>query len=231
MSALGKTAVTFGADMAMLQAWCATRLAGIDDPNWSISAEFFFYLCFPLLAVALWRFRGASLWIVMTCIYVGGQALVWVVRPHLSIVIALCLPLLHLSTFALGVLLARLQALRVEKAKAWHANLVLAVSLISLVLVIQLPFRLLTFDYSFMGLLAPIIMGIIWALSSAPTLVSRLLSVGWLVALGESSYGLYLIHIPMFHVFKALRLEKHPELYPMYLTICVGTKPVELLLL
>jgi peptidoglycan/LPS O-acetylase OafA/YrhL len=191
VTALGKTAVTFGADLAMLQAWCATRLAGIDDPNWSISAEFFFYLCFPVLGVALWRLRGASVWIAMACIYVGGQALVWVVRPHLPIVIALCLPLLHLSTFALGILLARWQALRAEKTKAqaWQANLVLAVSAIALVLLIQLPFRLLAFDYSFMGLLAPIMMGIIWALSSAPTLFSRLLSTGWLVALGESSYA------------------------------------------
>ncbi len=67
------------------------------------------------MGVSLWKLRGARLWTTAIALYVGGQMLVWVVRPHLSRQTVLYLPVLHLSTFALGVLLARWQKLQQER--------------------------------------------------------------------------------------------------------------------
>lgn len=60
---------------SMLQSW-TPRFEVIDNPNWSLSTETFFYLAFPLLGVLLWELRGARIWIAALLIYASGQALV-----------------------------------------------------------------------------------------------------------------------------------------------------------
>lgn len=225
--ALSKTAVTFAVHLVMLQAWYPARLMGIDGPNWSLSAEAFFYLCFPVLGGLLWRLRGAGLYITALCLYLCGQAMVWVAEPRVDLRTALFFPPLHLSTFALGVLLARWQTIRragreLEAVRAWQAYVVLAASVTVLLSVNQFPVPSREFVFFSTGLLAPAAMGVIWALSSARTLVSQALSARWLGVLGESSYALYLIHYPMFHVFEHLGLASKPAAYPVFLSLCVG---------
>ena len=48
--------------LLMVQLWHRPSHAGASwsGPAWSISAEWLAYLCFPLMAVLLWRLRGAS---------------------------------------------------------------------------------------------------------------------------------------------------------------------------
>jgi peptidoglycan/LPS O-acetylase OafA/YrhL len=72
-----------------------------------------------------------------------------------------------------------------------------------------------------LGLLAPIFAGFVWALSVIPTPLSRWLCGRWLVALGNASYGLYLIHLPILSVFRHFRWVTH-AFYPVYLALCVG---------
>ena len=112
---LTKTAEILAANVAMLQAWKGSRLLRINLPSWSLCVEAFFYLCFPLLGALLWKLRGARLWMTAVVLYAGGQALVWGMRPHLSVEMVLTLPLLHLSTCALGMLLARWQSLQQQR--------------------------------------------------------------------------------------------------------------------
>jgi peptidoglycan/LPS O-acetylase OafA/YrhL len=113
-----KTAAIFAANMGMLQVWKESRLLRINLPSWSLCVEAFFYLCFPWLGAWLWKLRGARLWITAFALYAGGQALVWAMRPRLSVEAVLTLPPLHLSTFALGILLARWQTLQQRKKDA-----------------------------------------------------------------------------------------------------------------
>ena len=82
---LGKTAGIFAANMAMLQIWKGSRLLRINLPSWSLCVEAFFYFCFPFLGVLLWKLRGRRLWMTAFALYAGGQALVWAIRPHLSV--------------------------------------------------------------------------------------------------------------------------------------------------
>ncbi len=223
---LTKTAGVFAANVVMLQVWKGSRLLRINLPSWSLCVEAFFYVCFPLLGVLLWKLRGARLWMTALALYVGGQALVWGVMPHLNLETALTLPPLHLSTSALGILLARWQTLqqqRKQKAqvRVWQVNTVLALSAAGLLgSVLLVPFFKAPAPYN-NGLLAPIFAGFVWALSVIPTPLSRWLCGKWLVALGNASYALYLIHMPILSLFLHFRWVSH-AFYPVYLAVCVG---------
>lgn len=46
------------ANLLMLHAWGLAPVAGWNHPSWSISAEWFAYLCFPLFAFVFWRLRN-----------------------------------------------------------------------------------------------------------------------------------------------------------------------------
>lgn len=45
------------ANLLMVHAWGLAPVAGWNHPSWSISAEWFAYLCFPLFAFVFWRLR------------------------------------------------------------------------------------------------------------------------------------------------------------------------------
>ena len=218
-----KTAGIFLGHTVMLKAWYGQRLRGIDDPNWSLSAETFFYLCFPMLGFALCKLQGARLWIVALCLYAGGQLLVVSVQAHPW----LWVPLLHLPTFALGVLLARWQSLQSRReedspSRTWRVYGVMALVGVCLSLGAAASSRFSIGSLLFTGLLAPVFAGLIWALSSADTLIARLLCASWLVALGNASFALYLIHTPMLHLFEYLHWTALPGIYPVYLALTIG---------
>jgi peptidoglycan/LPS O-acetylase OafA/YrhL len=65
-------------------------------------------------------------------------------------------------------------------------------------------------------------MGVIWALSSSDTIASRLLSARWLVVLGEASFGLYLLHIPVLHLFESITRIDGPISYAIYLLSAIA---------
>jgi peptidoglycan/LPS O-acetylase OafA/YrhL len=220
--ALTRTAEIFAANVLLLQAWLPLRLNQINLPSWSLCGEVFFYLCFPLLGVWLWKLHGRRLWLMMLVVYLGGQALFLTALHHLNPITAFCWPVLHLSTFMLGIMLARWQSLQDKPAvRVLWANTVLALSFAGLVLSIWLtPFTHVP-GLCNNGFLAPLFAGIIWALSAVSTPLSRWLCGKWLVALGNSSYSLYLIHMSILAIF----LHFHWAtlwLYPVYLALCIG---------
>lgn len=223
---LTKTAGIFAANVVMLQVWKGSRLLRINLPSWSLCVEAFFYVCFPLLGVLLWKLRGARLWMTALALYAGGQALVWGMRPHLNLEMVLTLPPLHLSTFALGILLARWQTLQQQQrdkpqVRVWQVSTVLGLSAGGLFgSVLLVPFFGVPAPYN-NGLLAPIFAGFVWALSVIPTPLSRWLCGRWLVALGNASYALYLVHMPILSLFLHFRWVTH-AFYPVYLALCVG---------
>jgi peptidoglycan/LPS O-acetylase OafA/YrhL len=224
--ALTRTAEIFAANVLLLQAWLPLRLNQINLPSWSLCGEVFFYLCFPLLGVWLWKLHGRRLWLMMLVVYLGGQALFLTALHHLNPITAFCWPVLHLSTFMLGIMLARWQSLQQARqdkpaVRVLWANTVLALSFAGLVLSIWLtPFTHVPGLYN-NGFLAPLFAGIIWALSAVSTPLSRWLCGKWLVALGNSSYSLYLIHMSILAIFLHFHWATL-SLYPVYLALCIG---------
>ena len=223
---LTKTAEIFAANVVMVQVWNPSRLLRINLPSWSLCGEVFFYVCFPLIGVSLWKLRGTWLWITALALYAGGQTLVWGMRPHLSLEMTLTLPLLHLSTFALGILMARWQTLQKEQGRkaqvrASQASAVLGLSVgVFWGSALLVPFFPAPAPYN-NGLMAPVFAAFIWSLTVIPTPWSRWLCSGWLVTLGNASYALYLIHTPLLSLFQHFQWVTH-ACYLVYLALCVG---------
>jgi peptidoglycan/LPS O-acetylase OafA/YrhL len=245
--ALSDVGASFTGSLLMLGAW-NYHLLGINVPGWSLSVETLFYAVFPFAGFFLWRLRRKWTWVAMFFVYFAGQGLVLLaiqVAPSHNIMVemALYFPPLHVSTFLLGILLARLKVYSCQttgglSSNASSAYVALAIPIVAYTAVVQ--FTSTSFVTSLRGnvilrdgILAPIFCVAIWAVSTGNALPSRLLSAKWLVVLGESSYGLYLIHIPVLHALNPIFLrlssvKAHAEfavLYVLssllYLSLCI----------
>jgi peptidoglycan/LPS O-acetylase OafA/YrhL len=226
IAGLGKAAAVFFLHLVMLQAWFPATLVEIDRPSWSLSAEAFFYLCFPIVGTMVWRLHRRSLKISAVVLYLAGQALAWGAGPYLSPAARLFWPPLQISTFALGVVLARWQTLERETArrsaaKPWQSGLVLALSMAAIMVIAFVLPKFHAEERYFDGLLAPSFAGIVWALSEAPIWLAEALSARWLMALGNASYAIYLVHIPLLDVFLHFHWVTRAD-YVAYLALCIG---------
>jgi peptidoglycan/LPS O-acetylase OafA/YrhL len=194
--------------LVLVHAWFPRFAISMDSPNWSLSAEMFFYLCFPLLGLLLWRIeRRSSLFWAAFVVFACGQILVRIGslqgfgRDEIRFS-----PILHLSTFVLGIMLARWQTLG-PVGKRDRSNgtryIALAFAFLSFLIVVYFASEL-AYGNLFDGLLAPVFMCFIGLLSHQGNKLSELLSHRWLVLLGDASFGLYLIHMVVRHYFDHL---------------------------
>lgn len=220
-----RTARTFLIQIVMLQAWIP-QLRGIDPPNWSLSAETIFYIIFPFIGIAIWKLKSWRLWTWTILIWVGGQLIIDLITPHVPKLLIWYNPVLHISTFALGIFLARWQCLQRERRgrssrRASSVPLTLALAFFGFACVVYWQ-DLIPEGNIRDGILAPVFFCIIWAFSANWSLPAKLLSARWLVVLGEASYGLYLIHIPVYHLWEHAHWESIPALYLVYLAVSIG---------
>lgn len=205
--------------LTLTQAWVPDRewYNAFNGPAWSLSAEWFFYLVFPLLLFGLatgplWRratvFAVASAaWAVMLGAWLwaptDSPAWLWPVYVF---------PLARVLDFAcgvaLGVLFVRLKpAVGAAEGRAyWLWGVAEVGALVALWVTVHfcpvwgatdglatLRIQLLTAQ----GYYTPAFALVVWlgALGRGP--VSRLLSWSPLVYLGELSYGVYIFHFPI----------------------------------
>jgi peptidoglycan/LPS O-acetylase OafA/YrhL len=224
--AVAKTGITFLANLAMLQSWLLA-CRGIDNPNWSLAVEAFFYLIFPFIAYSLWRVSQRSTLFLFGVVYIVGMTLPLLgTLLHLDRYLIMYNPLFHIPEFIAGILLARwhtsLLAERdsLKALQRWCLPMIfLSMGLFGLVVVYSacIPFVVIH-D----GLLIPISALVIIGCASGNELLGRLLSPRFLVVLGESSYAMYLIHIPIWHVVERAHLSQNVGIFPAYLVIVIG---------
>jgi len=218
--------VLFASGIFMLQMWLPTDTV-VNIPSWSLAIETVFYLSFPFLGPLVWKLGKRSLLITGMLLYIFSVLIHWIlVQYKPEPVSGLVLPS-YIATFAIGILLVRWQALnavevtksRVSDRTAWLVFACAALAFIGVVLASPWLTRL---GLHFGLLLAPVFAASIWLLSSAQILPVRLLNSKMLVVLGEASYGLYLLHIPVFHLFRLIHLSGSAWNYPLYLATCIG---------
>ena len=207
-----------------LQAWVpAVPFAMFwNTPAWSVSAEFFFYASFPFLVHGLGRRLRSTAGLVLGFVLAvcGGIALYAVVIYTMNYVVAVGAeaqyvvlvynPVLRFSEFVAGSLagwyFVRTQhqpdGLRHRDASLGSPrNLVVAAALVAIAARVWMPDYtgpnrwswLLDVSVKYGSFVLPFA-ALILAVASGRTVLSGLLCRPWMIALGEASYALYIIH-------------------------------------
>ncbi|QRQ84520.1 acyltransferase family protein [Cupriavidus oxalaticus] len=180
----GYTAPTFLREMLMLGAWRYAGESGWNDVDWSVSAEWFAYVFFPLFLLVAPRLSRARI------LLAGGMAL-----AALAVVEATSPDHLSLSgglarlvpEFLLGVLLCRLRE-AMPRHEGFRAGGMLSLCVCSLGISLGL-------DVLFVAGSA----GLVFCLSYHKDALTRVLSLRSLVFLGEVSYCIYIVQrIPQY---------------------------------
>lgn len=197
----------------LLQGWWPEAACQWNCPGWSLSVEAFFYAVFPLVGPWLARRRTGVAWGI--ALGTWGAALALALgyarvypgaTPHASPTdarAALWLaalkyhPVAHLGEFLLGIAtgLAFLARRPATPARPRLLGAVAAAGgLGALVLLAsgRVPYPVLH-----AGFLAPMFAGWIYALAAARGRATGWLAAPAVVALGEASYALYLLHVPL----------------------------------
>ncbi len=231
----------------MLQAWRPEWVGGWNLPAWSVSAEAFFYLAFPLLLLGAGRVSPR--WLLPAAL---GAALLALVPPALFLALrpagertavdhfteattALKMnPLVRLPDFFTGLLLGvayvRLGLGERVRARPWLRRATLGIGAALVVALVEsrrhVPWELLH-DGLFLVPFALVVV----ALSTGEGTAASLLSYRTPVFLGEVSYGVYLLHVPLHDWMEAnasatLGIAEERLLFPLYLLALVALASV-----
>jgi peptidoglycan/LPS O-acetylase OafA/YrhL len=224
--ALKRVLVLLTIGTVMMQIWTPADKV-INIPSWSLATEAIFYLSFPLLGPLLWKLRKGGLAASGLALYLVSVGTYAIMRHFQSDPLPGLLTPSYVAVFAIGILVARWQTLDREAGKASNANRGIAWALLILSGVafagVLWASPWLTRNGFHLGiLLVPVFTALVWLLSASQILPVRLLHAKWLVVLGEASFGLYLIQVPVVHLFARMHLTGSVKDYPLYLGTCVG---------
>lgn len=221
-TAITKIVSGAGVVLTMQQAWTPWTAWYWNYPAWSVSAEAFFYLVFPFIALGLKRMQGKACWQGMIFLWLLAMLppVLLCFTPHayapvgdrLAMTIEFT-PLLRLPEFLLGVLLGRAYVLGFrlsQRASERLSYASLSAILICLSFSSMIPRPLLA-----NGLLAPLFALLIYSLAEGYGLLARLLALPLLVLLGEASYGIYILQIPVSYLLR------RPPPHTSGITLCV----------
>lgn len=194
------------ANIFVLQAWFPAWSQSFNYASWSLTVEFFFYTIFPFFV--LWAYRQSTRKLVWTAVilWVFSQVIydiLWIgyIPEHLGFIVYS--PIFHLNSFIMGVVggIWYLREGRQQEIKPVIILLVLGGSIFlaaSYTVASTVYYPALPHDLQPMaGLLAPVLVLIIVSLAMDKSRLSNFLNRPVLVNLGEISYAVYILHVPI----------------------------------
>lgn len=210
-----------------LQAWVPDAALRWNPPAWSLSCELFFYALFPWLAGALRRAQVPALVLVAVVMWLIGVAgpLAYLAldpdglgvprlvdeAPWLHVV--KFHPLVRVPEFITGMVAGRLflRGTRVP-TRVGTASVVVMLALLA-----ALPLPPLVWHN---GLLAPLFALVIAWLAGTGSTAARALASPALLRLGDASYALYLLHVPV--MMWTMALTRSRDLSPSVALLACG---------
>lgn len=198
------------ANVFVVQAWIPDYSQSFNFPSWSITVEFFFYAVFPL--VALWAARQSIKKLIWTSLIFWAlsqsvHTVLWVLYMPEKYNLLVFFPLFHLSSFLLGVA-AGIWFLREGRGQLVNPRvnvlfLASGILLASIYVVAGTQIsQIQNGDQLMTGLLAPFMTLVIITLSLDKTRLSDFLKYPILITLGEISYAVYILHIPVKWIYE-----------------------------
>jgi peptidoglycan/LPS O-acetylase OafA/YrhL len=191
----------------MAQAYVPQWAIVWNPPAWSISVEMFFYIVFPLLAPRLMSCsKRSAMWIAASA---------WLIAVLLPIAYTIAapqetpehhpwrsvidyFPLARLPDFVVGIVAGRFYLESRTSRPPLKALLALGIGFPVVVVASGVVPELIMHG----SLLAPCFAILIYALAFGEGRIARVLSMPPQVLLGEASYALYILHVPiMFWIF------------------------------
>jgi peptidoglycan/LPS O-acetylase OafA/YrhL len=192
--------------LLLIQAWLGPIPVGWNTPAWTLSCEMFFYLMFPLSALLTRRanWRSVLLTAAAACVL---TRVMWAAGISDGIK-----PLIHLADFIMGIAAAcafQLLQRRTRPPAGWWLYIP-GVALAALV--IAYP-EILPFGIDLNSALRPLNALLLIGFAFGGGLFARILSTRPVVYLGNSSYALYILHIPVMWWYLRWSHSFSPTLY------------------
>jgi len=180
----------------LAQAWIPQVALFWNGPAWSLSNELFFYILYP----SLWRRSARMPGLSLLCVACGALVAVEIVRASLPgrspamINFSEYFPLFNLPQFILGISLASIFIARPKLASVAY-DIMLAVGIAAVAAIIAFKARVPLLGNT--AILSLPFALIVFGAAGATGRLSKCLSMPALVLLGEASYALYILHVPI----------------------------------
>lgn len=199
-------------NVTMLQSWFSGKAQTINYPGWSLSVELFFYVSFPFLLNYIYSKKSLKFitvailgfWLISQLLFHGIVYEV-IVFPFYTINDAFYHPILHFNEFLIGNLAGFyfIKSNDNRRMKNYLPHLVM----LFLVFLAFLKFKIGLNLHN--GILAVVFVPFIFLLSNSNDVVSRIISKKPFVFLGEVSYSIYILQVPIWLFLTDYRMEKY----------------------
>jgi peptidoglycan/LPS O-acetylase OafA/YrhL len=232
--------------LTLTQAWLPGAALAWNSPAWSLSVEACFYALFPFLLPRMEKLSSRTLAIAAVTAYVVSQSLAWAIwkigpataasyivdasrfppqNPEANDLFYMYFPLLRIPEFIFGVAIGLIFVRRPTLTRLWRRAFI-ATGILGFVLGFaafegHVPAPLVS-----NGVLMPFLGLLLFGLARSQ---SRVWNHRTFVQLGDASYSLYLLHIPIFVWLTAidsrmfhLHERSFTTFFVVYLAIVIG---------